>query len=128
MTKQDIDFLAFYDRPMPDGAGEKDMLYYYAVRALYVEYHAKRLSQSKAGELKARYASYLDRTEGLAFSSSKLIAELDRSTEPRANLGKKTKAELIEIITRFEALLMNLSKQYEDDIPEMLKKNMEEKE
>lgn len=121
LTKADIDMKAAYGQQMPNNAGYKDLLYYYAMDYLYRNCKAQKLSVEAGAEIKKNITAYLDTMEALAHSSNKIIIELNRSIAPRADLVKKDQAELIEIITRIEGVVYGLMQEFDGKIPEFLK-------
>lgn len=125
MTRADIDLCAFYGREMPANSGPSEIIYYYAIRSIYDNVKQERLTKEKAKQLKDSLALWLDTIISLAHSNSKLIVELGKLTAPRAELVKRDKAELLEIINRIEALVTGLISEYGDKLPGFIK--MEDK-
>lgn len=127
MQRDDIDLIARKRKPLPKNASSADMLYYYAVRGLYKEYDDQLIEAKDAGKHKREIIAAADTLQGLAHSNSKIIIELSKLTAPRRELPKKSKAELLEIINRIEALVTGLISEYGDKLPEFIKIKEEEK-
>lgn len=128
MFKPDIDLLARTRRPLPKNASSADMLYYYAVRGLYKDYDDQLIEADDAGKHKREITAAVDTLQGLAHSNSKIIIELSKLTAPRRELPKKSKAELLEIINRIEAIVAGLMTEYDGKLPEFMKIKEEENE
>ena len=127
MQKTDLDLIAHKGRPLPKNASPADMLYYYAVRGLYKDYDEEKIGKEQAGENKREITVAVDTLQSLAHSNSKIIIELSKLTAPRRELSKKSKAELLEIINRIEAIVAGLMKEYDGKLPEFMKIKEEEK-
>lgn len=121
MLRADIDLIAWTDRAMPKNASIADMLYYHAINDIYNRAKADEVGMDNAKRLKADIAGYLDMLNSLAHSNSKIIIELSKLTAPRRELPKKSKAELLEIINRIEAIVTGLMKEYDGKLPEFMK-------
>lgn len=103
------------------------MIVYCIARAMYAEYEAEKLTQIQAQNIKLTALTYFEMLQGLAHSNSKIIIELSKLTAPRRELPKKSKAELLEIINRIEAIVAGLMSEYDGKLPEFMKIKEEEK-
>lgn len=121
LTRDDIDQIAAYDRSMPEKSSVKEWIYYYCVSALFSDYNKGKITKKEASARKKDIICYLDTVEGLVHSNSKIIRELAKATAPRAELVKKDKAELLEVINRIEGVVTGLMNKYDGKVPEFLK-------
>ena len=120
MLREDIEHIAFYKMDMPLGAGVKDLIYYHCIESLYRMHEGRKIKKSEASKKKQKIADYLDTLEGIAHSNAKIIVELSKLTAPRADMVKKDKAELLEVVNRIEGLVTGLIKEYDQAIPKFL--------
>lgn len=104
------------------------MIVYCIARAMYADYEAEKLTQIQAQNIKLTALTYFDMLQSLAHSNSRIITELSKLTAPRRELPKKSKAELLEIINRIEAIVAGLMSEYDGKLPEFLKIKEEENE
>lgn len=96
------------------------MIVYCIARAMYADYEAEKLTQIEAQNIKLSALAYFEMLQGLAHSNSKIIIELSKLTAPRRELPKKSKAELLEIVNRIEAIVAGLMSEYDGKLPEFL--------
>lgn len=115
------DELAWKGGALPTKATEENFILYCIARTIYDEYKAGNIDKVTASKLKENAVIWLDSIHGLAHSNSKLIVELGKLTAPRAELVKRDKSELLEIINRIEALVMGLMKEFNGKMPEFIK-------
>lgn len=97
------------------------MIVYCIARAMYADYEAEKLTQIQAQNIKLTALTYFDMLQSLAHSNSKIIIELSKLTAPRKELPKKSKAELLEIVNRIEAIVAGLMSEYDGKLPEFMK-------
>lgn len=97
------------------------MIVYCIARAMYADYDAEKLTQIQAQNIKLTALTYFDMLQSLAHSNSKIIIELSKLTAPRKELPKKSKAELLEIVNRIEAIVAGLMTEYDGKLPEFMK-------
>lgn len=110
---------------MPDGLALHEVVYYKALTLLYGEYHAGKVDVEEAKKQKRQLMK--DYTEA-AYTldmwqhGARTAAELNKLVSPEADLPKKSKRELVEIIIRFQALLNGTMDRYDGEIPKMYEK------
>lgn len=121
MLKADIEYMAFYNRELPDNAAASEKLYYHAIKDIYGELKAKQRTEENAKALKEDISACYDLLTSLAKSNTKIIIELAKLTAPRKDLTKKDKSELLEIIARMDGLLSGILPNAKAALPEFLK-------
>lgn len=100
---------------MPD-----KIIRYCIARALYADFEEEITEQRDAQAMKLNALDYLAFLQSLARSNTKIIKELSILTAPRKDLTKKSKAQLLEIISRIEALVTGIIKEHGDRLPEFI--------
>lgn len=110
-----------WQKDPPKKASPETMLIYCIARALYADFAEGNLTQEEAHSLKSDLYFYVYTIQGLAHSNSAIIRELAKATAPRAELTRKSKAELLDVISRIEGVVTGLMKRYDDLIPKILK-------
>ena len=125
----DFNTMAARGMPMPDGLALHEVVYYKTLALLYGEYHAGKVDIEEAKKQKrqlmkdyAEAAYTLDMWQ----HGARLATELNKLVSPEADLPKKSKRELVEIIIRFQALLNGIMDRYDGEIPKMYDKLMME--
>lgn len=125
----DFNTMAAKGIPMPDGLALHEVVYYKSLTLLYNEYHTGRVDVDEAKKQKrqlmkdyAEAAYTLDMWQ----HSARLATELNKLVSPEADLPKKSKRELVEIVIRFQALLNGTMDRYDGEIPKMYDKLMME--
>ena len=93
---------------------------YCIARAMYADYEAEIVEQRDAQAMKLNALDYLTFLQSLARSNTKIIKELSILTAPRKELIHKSKAELLEVIARIEALVTGIIKEHGDKLPEFI--------
>lgn len=122
LTKSDIEQIAAYEsRTMPKGAKVDDWIYYYCISALFHDFKTQKITKQEAIQRKSDIIAYLDIISELARSNSKIITELAKATAPRAELTRKSKAQLLDVISRIEGVVTGLMNEYGGKVPEFLK-------
>lgn len=123
LSHEQIDELAWENKPLPAEAHRSHMIYYHLVRSLYgcVKYGGMSIADAKT--LKLNLAHYYDQLEALALSSGKLLCELGKLTAPRTDIKNKSREELIEIITKMDALCCGFIKSASENVPEFITDN-----
>lgn len=125
----DFNTMAARGMPMPDGLALHEVVYYKALTLLYGEYHAGKVDVEEAKKQKRQLMK--DYTEA-AYTldmwrhGARAAAELNKLVSPEADLPKKSKRELVEIIIRFQALLNGTMDRYDGEIPKIYEKLMME--
>lgn len=125
----DFNTMAAKGIPMPDGLALHEVVYYKTLTLLYGEYHAGKVDIEEAKKQKrqlmkdyAEVAYTLDMWQ----HGARAAAELNKLVSPEADLPKKSKRELVEIVIRFQALLNGTMDRYDGEIPKMYDKLMME--
>lgn len=116
----EIEKRAWQKDPSKDASPET-MLIYCIARAIYADFSEGNIEQEEAHKLKENLFVYYDMIQGLAHANSEIIRELSKATAPRAELTRKSKAELLDVIVRIEGVVTGLMKRYDDPIPKILK-------
>lgn len=121
----DFNAMAARGMPMPDGLALHEVVYYKSLTLLYGEYHAGKVDVEEAKKQKRQLMK--DYTEA-AYTLDmwrhgvRAAAELNKLVSPEADLPKKSKRELVEIVIRFQALLNGTMDRYDGEIPKMYEK------
>lgn len=121
----DLNTMAAKGIPMPDGLALYEVVYYKALTLLYGEYHAGRVDVEEAKKQKRQLMKdYAEAAYTLDMwrHGARAAAELNKLVSPEADLPKKSKRELVEIIVRFQALLNGTMDRYDGEIPKMYEK------
>ena len=125
----DFNTMAAKGIPMPDGLALHEVVYYKTLTLLYGEYHAGKVDIEEAKKQKrqlmkdyAEAAYTLDMWQ----HGARAATELNKLVSPEADLPKKSKRELVEIVIRFQALLNGTMDRYDGEIPKMYDKLMME--
>ena len=113
--------MAWNKKPPTDKCSADTIILYCISRALYADFNESRTTRHASQKMKADALTYYETIKALARSNTKIIIELNRSIAPRADLVKKDKAELVEIITRIEGVVYGLMQEFDGKIPEFLK-------
>lgn len=116
-----IEQLAWSKSPLPANTSPEKVIVYCVSRMMYEFYEREELTKGEAQELKLSAMMYLETLKELAKGSNKIIKELARNTAPRADLVKRDKSELLEVIARIEGVATGLMKEYKDKIPKFLR-------
>ena len=103
----------------PTAPPDKQIIYCIA-RAMYADYEAEIIEQRDAQAIKLNALDYLAFLQSMARTNTKIIKELSKATAPRAELPKKSKEELLEIIVRIEALVTGIIRECSDKLPSYL--------
>ena len=130
MERSEIDKLAYKGKELPENSNIFDEIYWLGMYWLYKVAKLENITNEQAASSKAELTDKLDKyirqsrpdenLEKLFKDSLIVFANLGVLTgEDLSELTKKSKAELIEIIIRFEATLNGTLKRYNDNIPEI---------
>ena len=125
----DFNTMAARGMPMPDGLALHEVVYYKTLALLYGEYHAGKVDIEEAKKQKRQLMKdYVEAAYTLDMwqHGARAAAELNKLVSPEADLPKKSKRELVEIIIRFQALLNGTMDRYDGEIPKMYDKLMME--
>lgn len=117
----EIELMAWNREPLPKKATAETIIVYCIARTLYEQYSAGQLTKEEAQSYKLTALTYYETIKELARSNSKIILELAKATAPRSEMTRKSKAELLDVITRIEAVVMGLIKNHNEKVPEFLK-------
>lgn len=110
-----------WQKDPPIKASPEQQVIYCIARAIYADFSEGNIDQKEAHKLKENLFVYFDTLQGLAHANSEIIRELSKATAPRAELTRKSKAELLDVIVRIEGVVTGLMKKYDDPIPKILK-------
>ena len=116
-----VELMAWNKEPLPKNSTPENIIIYSTARVLYELYNAGKLTKEEAQTMKMVAITHYETLKELALSNSKIIKELSKATAPRAELTKKSKAELLDVIARIEGIVTGLMKKYDDPIPKILK-------
>ena len=116
----ETDKLAWERKGIKPQASPDKIIAYCIARAMYADYDAEIVSQRDAQAMKLKALDYLGFLQSMARTNSKIIRELSILTAPRKELTHKTKAELLDIIARIEALVTGIIKEHGDKVPEFM--------
>lgn len=116
----ETDKLAWEKKGIKPTAPPDKVIAYCVARAMYADYEAEMLDQRDAQAIKLNALDYLTFLQSMARSNSKIIRELSILTSPRKELTHKTKAELLDIIARIEALVTGIIQEHGDKVPEFM--------
>lgn len=116
----ETDKLAWEKKGIKPTAPPDKVIAYCVARAMYADYEAEMLDQRDAQAMKLNALDYLAFLQSMARSNSKIIRELSILTSPRKELTHKTKAELLDIIARIEALVTGIIQEHGDKVPEFM--------
>lgn len=117
----EIELMAWNREPLPKKATAEKIIVYCIARTLYEQYSSGQLTKEEAQGYKLTALTYYEAIKELARSNSKIIVELAKATAPRAEMTRKSKAELLDMIARIEAVVMGLIKEHSEKAPEFLK-------
>jgi hypothetical protein len=117
----EIELMAWNREPLPKKATAEKIIVYCIARTLYEQYSAGQLTKEEAQGYKLTALTYYETIKELARSNSKIIVELAKATAPRAEMTRKSNAELLDVIFRIEGVVTGLMKRYDDPIPKILK-------
>lgn len=121
----DLNTMAAKGIPMPDGLALHEVVYYKALTLLYGEYHAGKVDVEEAKKQKRQLMKdYAEAAYTLDMwrHGARLATELNKLVSPEADLPKKSKRELVEIVIRFQTLLNGTMDRYDGEIPKMYEK------
>ena len=115
-----LDEFAWYNNELPKNSDRLEMIYYHMTRSIYASVKNGTVALGNAKALKAKLVGYFENIVDLACSSGRLITELNKLTAPSADLRKKKRDELLEIVLKMSALCSGLMSRAEQEVPEML--------
>lgn len=116
-----VELMAWNKEPLPKKSTPENIIIYSTARVLYELYNAGELTKEEAQTMKITAITHYETLKGLARSNSKIIKELAKATAPRAELTKKSKAELLDVIARIEGVVTGVINEYGGKLPEFLK-------
>lgn len=110
-----------WQKEPPKDASPNEQIIYCIARSVYADFAEGSLEQDEAQRMKDNLIYYFQMLFELAHSNSEIIKELAKATAPRAELTRKSKAELLDVISRIEGVVTGMMKRYGDQIPKILK-------
>ena len=115
--------------PIEDDADLPDALYYKTMCLLYGEFRRRIINETEAKKQKQKLTKeYIDSKYAMDryHDGVKAAIELDKLIAPESKLTELTKAEVLEKLLRFQAILNGTLDKYNGDMPAMYSRLMEE--
>lgn len=136
MDKSQIDIMAYNGEELPENSNCFDEVYWLAMYYLYKVAKIDNIPKEQASAAKKNITKKIEQAQKRSepnelvvacFNASvKLLTELEKLIQPTAKLKNKSKEELLDIILRFQGILVGLMKNADDDIPQFLRGKKEE--
>ena len=129
LRARQLNTMAAQGVPIEDNADLPDALYYKSLCLLYGEYRRHIISVEEARKQKLKLTKdYIDSKYAIDkyHDGVKAAMELDKLIAPESKLTELTKAEALEKLLRFQAILNGTLDRYNGDMPAMYSRLMEE--
>lgn len=120
MNLKTLEEAAWYKRGLPKGASIAETIIYCICRAAYADLEDKVINDVKAKKIKVETIEGFQKIRELAMTNTKIIRELNILTAPRKDIVKMDKAQLINVITKMEALSAGLISSADQKPPEFM--------